>query len=1017
MVSDYYAMLGIEPTADRSAIEAALARWQPAWSAGTRNPKTKHTYQSYLDQIPALRRALLGEPSARLAYDAERAATRRAERDRLMDELQRLVRLRAAKGGLTVTDRELLRQEALRLGIGEDDFRQLIEPIPPRPETPPEADPPDPPLDVIEPAVRRQIRLALEHLRRRDLYHVLDLHRDAPTSEIAARADAERRKWMQRTQVTAEKTAWLEAISYAQSHLVAADSRARYDRTLAIEAEESFGEVLAFGLKGLRQLDPGTRRALLDESARLGVEPNRAERLLRRSCRALGVIDAQQRPEAPPGGEPPRFLRCLSCSGITAVEAATRRLGPLDCRHCGASLRWDCPVCRRTHLADDRRCACGFPLEHLEPLQHHFDAAQNAFRSRDYAGALTWLDRVVELAPKHAAARRAAEKVRQRITDIDRLRASYETERARRSMVAASKIVQEWARLAEASEPDLVEARAVVRQALAESATLTARADDQVRTNPGAARTLYIKALGLVRDDPSAAEGLRRCPPDPPGDLRAITDTGRVRLRWSAPPPDGLGKVTYRVIRRRGGVPGHIGDGLPVGDFAGIECEDTAPTPGEVVGYGVFAIRGETASIRGATAGPLLVLADVEDLRVEARSREVRLTWTSPPGIIGVRVVRKEGTPPSGPQDGTRVDATGDRAVDSGVSDAKLYHYAVYALFEDADGGVVASRGVVVSALPHQPGEDVDSLHIARDREGLRLSWPGRTRGEVAVVRTPRPLPFPAGAHLGRIQAAAIEGRWLAPSGNNHVSDPDPPPSGVCYYTPLTAWGEMMTVGRPAAYSCVPDPTDLRATRREAGRYHLRWRWMHEGGGCVVVARRGSFPSAPDDSEALRFPVTEAEYSRLGYAAINLPAGAAGPWHVAVYGTLSVGSSVVHSQGVEPSSRIVLSGPSREITVTYALRPPRLRGRSWSLTFHTEPPEQPIPATTLVGHTRTLPLSAEDGDIIEELPPAHDGQTFHIRTNRNLSRYRLRVFVDPRSDPNLLSPIKLRHPDPGGTRV
>src|SRR5207249_628454 len=57
MVPDYYAMLGLDPQADRATIEAALARCQPAWSSGTRNPKNKHTYQSYLDQIPALPQA------------------------------------------------------------------------------------------------------------------------------------------------------------------------------------------------------------------------------------------------------------------------------------------------------------------------------------------------------------------------------------------------------------------------------------------------------------------------------------------------------------------------------------------------------------------------------------------------------------------------------------------------------------------------------------------------------------------------------------------------------------------------------------------------------------------------------------------------------------------------------------------------------------------------------------------------------------------------------------------------
>ena len=63
MVPDYYAMLGVDPGADRAAIEAALARCQPAWSSGTRNPKTKHTFQSYLDQIPALRRTMVPSSS------------------------------------------------------------------------------------------------------------------------------------------------------------------------------------------------------------------------------------------------------------------------------------------------------------------------------------------------------------------------------------------------------------------------------------------------------------------------------------------------------------------------------------------------------------------------------------------------------------------------------------------------------------------------------------------------------------------------------------------------------------------------------------------------------------------------------------------------------------------------------------------------------------------------------------------------------------------------------------------
>ena len=63
MVPDFYARLGVDPGAQMSEIEAALKRLQPAWSMGTRNPKTRHSNQLYLDEIPALRKALLRDPA------------------------------------------------------------------------------------------------------------------------------------------------------------------------------------------------------------------------------------------------------------------------------------------------------------------------------------------------------------------------------------------------------------------------------------------------------------------------------------------------------------------------------------------------------------------------------------------------------------------------------------------------------------------------------------------------------------------------------------------------------------------------------------------------------------------------------------------------------------------------------------------------------------------------------------------------------------------------------------------
>ena len=142
---------------------------------------------------------------------------------------------------------------------------------------------------MLDPSTRRQIRVVLDHLGCRDLYDALGVSRDAPKNYIEARADEERQRWMKKAQVTAEKTAWLEIITHGQSHLSSPKARARYDRTLAQEAEESFEGLAAFALKGLSRLDPGTLDALINEAAALGISSERADRLIGRICRRSGV--------------------------------------------------------------------------------------------------------------------------------------------------------------------------------------------------------------------------------------------------------------------------------------------------------------------------------------------------------------------------------------------------------------------------------------------------------------------------------------------------------------------------------------------------------------------------------------------------------------------------------------------------------------------------------------------------------------------------------------------------------
>jgi tetratricopeptide (TPR) repeat protein len=1018
MTPDYYEILGVEPTASRAEIEAALGRCQPRWSAGTRNPKTKHTYQSYLDQIPAIRQALLGDPTARAAHDAERAAAARAERDRAFVEMQRLIRLRGAKGGLTVSDRDRLRREAVRRGLTTEELDRLIEPIPPRAEAPhsPDDDPPDPPADLIDPATRRQIRLALEHLRKRDLYDVLGVPRDAPAREIAAEADEMRRTWMKKAQVTAEKTAWLEAVSYAQSHLGTPQARARYDRTLVSEAESAFLESVRFAVEGEPRLEAGTKSALLEEASALGLVPDRAERLLRRLCRSLGVATEAQ--GLPAAAALDRWLRCRSCGGVTRHDQVAHEVPP-ECRHCGASLRWECPSCKRERWVDEPRCACGFAIELHEPMVRHFEAAQQAHRARDFAAALAHLHRVQEFAPQHVGTRKAVERVKLRMAEIEQARAAFGLEFSRRHLVAALEVLRQWAQLADPAAADLRRAHAEVTRRLREARSRVARADQVQDSQPEEARKLYREALALAADLAEARDGLERCPPAPPTDLRAEVDGLLVRLRWAPPPPDGLGAPHYLVVRKAKGIPATPADGTLIGETEATEFADPDATAGSVLGYAVFTRRGSADSPVGAQLGPIMVLADVLGLRVDMRNGEVELNWRLPANALGARVVRKEGGYPAGPEDGTPVECLPEQALDSGLPNDRVYHYAVFALYKGPDGKPRPSRGAFVTAMPHRPVEPVPSLEFSvAPGDQLRLDWPAPRRGQVRVIRSPFPPNWRPGDQADPQPLLAAGAVWLPQTAPDHTFDPAPPPVGIAYYTPLTSWGDHWTAGPSRPFSRVPDPTDLRVVRvGGGGKVQLRWRWNPLCPQAIVLCKAGSPATGPDDQGAIKQVVSEADYLRKGYVALDLPRSQAGPWHIRIYGLTLIDGGLATSPGLDPTAHTQISGPLAEVTLSYSIRRPRLPGRPWTITYHTNPPDSPIPPTILVHNTRTVPLGVDDGEVIERFPASRDGVAFTVRPRKGLSSSNLRIFADPATPPDEQLPLRFRHPESERTRV
>ena len=362
---------------------------------------------------------------------------------------------------------------------------------------------------------------------------------------------------MKKTQVTAEKTAWLEVVTLAQSHLT--DARRAAPVTTGRSPwrpRRRSTTAVAFALKGLPRLDPGTRAALLDEAAALGVAPDRAERLIARGCRAARGRPRRRRRRPPRSRRrrpAPAACGAGRAAGVTDFAAARSSRARPDCRHCGASLHWTCPVCPAVHWVDEPRCPCGFRVELREPLvQPLRGRAAGVPRPATTPTALAHLRRVQELAPNHVGARKGVEKVKERVAEIDQARSDFEVARAGRP-----------ARRGEGGAPSLGPARRPDDPRLARRLhrghpraprrpePRSPAPGARERTDPAKARELYRRALALAADLPEARDGLDRCPPDAP-----VGPDRRVRRRPGPAPlvaarrPTASGPSRYVVLRK-----------------------------------------------------------------------------------------------------------------------------------------------------------------------------------------------------------------------------------------------------------------------------------------------------------------------------------------------------------------------------------------------------------------------------------------------------------------------------------
>jgi hypothetical protein len=495
------------------------------------------------------------------------------------------------------------------------------------------------------------------------------------------------------------------------------------------------------------------------------------------------------------------------------------------------------------------------------------------------------------------------------------------------------------------------------------------------------AAALLAEAIGLAGDDAALSERLAAIPPPPPREAAARMDGDRVRITWK-PSPATAGPVRYLVIRGRDQPADSPAQGVAV--ITGTERTDVTDAdapPGAELHYSVFAARGGEAWSPPATAPPVTFAPDVADVSVTAGDASVGASWRPHPGADAVSVVRREDRPPSGPDDGTAVEASLTGFADSGLRNGTGYYYLIAVSYLSAGGQRRRSAGVVVKAVPEPAPRPVDDLEITGPGDGTRVFlaiWTPPPYGRVLLVRSDEPLPWPAGTRIRPAEAAALPQLPGAPHRGTDGRDVLELrlPSGRHQVTALTAGHNAVVVGRGTEVWQVEPVRGLSADRMHDD-VRLGWIWPDHATDALV-----------------RWPGGEHRCSRRVYhdeGGVVLTVGAAET-------TIEVHAIYPRRGGQVVSAGASCLVPGRGVAISYRIRSAGWwRRRQRAVELVTERATS-LPALVVVRTTGPYPPDdPSEGTTIERVDPRDvtPGQpaTFRVAVGRGPAW--VACFVDP----------------------
>ncbi len=400
------------------------------------------------------------------------------------------------------------------------------------------------------------------------------------------------------------------------------------------------------------------------------------------------------------------MIRCPTCNSMVPGGKNT-----IYCPYCGKNFKIVCPQCSTAQMASNNICIkCGFNFKEGETKAQNLSLSfQMDLQRGNLSKAekeLTLLKDTYSTFPGIAAMEIQLRKEQGTLNTLRGMVSDgYKTNKFYSAKSAGDTIVAKYPYELQ-TYPDIKQKYEESLQHVEHANVYCEKAKSAEDRNE--MLSLYVGAAQECPDHPVAKGVLKQYPPAGPVDPngKVLRDKGHFLLKFE-PPMDSKG-VTYMIYREKNSLPNVTDETRPLTEISGTAFIDKSLEPGVEYHYSVYSRRWGILSREAAHFGPVIILAEVDNVTIEQIDGGLRLMYDKPRGATQVRVWRADNV------SGTNVELpiNGESVYDDlGLKGGQTYYYLFVAEYQTRNK-IERSEGNVFSGTPVDAPKPVRDLDI-----------------------------------------------------------------------------------------------------------------------------------------------------------------------------------------------------------------------------------------------------------------------------------------------------------------